>query len=728
MNQPDLKFTFYRSGAFVYIGLLLITLTGYWPVSSGLFALKNDDIVYFLPYRYNIVESIRNGQFPLWSPYIYMGLPVSGDMQSGAWNPLVWILGLTGRYTLTTLHIELLAYIYLGGIGMFKLMATCGFNRIVCWTIAVAYMFSGFILDSGQILCWITCAGILPFTYLYFIRLLQLPTHSLAVKFAISIAFLFVGGYPFFFIANTYFLSFAFLVFFLRSAQTKGFTYSLIHLRYLLMSVALVILLSAAPLLSFIDLLPHYSRGQTLSLSKAMDHSYALFSSISLLFPLSVTKTHPYFFQNGEISRNMYIGVLLLPFVITAVLQLKRTWWILVLVLTLLSFAISLGHLLPFRKWAYWYVPFMDSFRHPANFRLFVITGLLSLAGKGLQEYITSPGYTGRKYLSSGFAVLLIITMVLTVYFFPFKERWLTGDVSPTPQALKMVFDKISFRQAVSIGALVQVPFVLIAIYFIQRKKVYLLCLTSLLNVIVISQPQQFYSIVGKNPASEINRYLREQPAGFPKPALSHPVWFPDEEKVFLYDYKESLKSFFNKKVAVNTGIDNPTVLHGYSRFINDSSLMAMTRNYPFIFFADSIGVLSDPNNREQSQNKIGLQSIIATGKFNPSISLLAFKPAAIKISVQTALGSTLVILQNNLPGWKAYIGNKPVRIETVNYTFMAVEVPAGRHIITLHYRPDWFLPGLLVSSTGVLICIMLLSTRPLRYFGFPGVVRTKVP
>lgn len=206
----------YRTAAYAYAGLLLITLVGYWPVSTGLFSLKNDDIVYFLPYRFNIVEIIRNGEFPLWSPYIYMGMPVSGDMQSGAWNPVLWLLSLTGRYTLTTLHIELVIYIYLGGIGMYKLMAACKCSRIVCWTIASSYMFCGFVLDSGQILCWVTCAGFLPFTYLYFIRVLQFPTLQHCVKFALSNVLLLIAGYPFFFIANTYLLSIAFLIYFLR--------------------------------------------------------------------------------------------------------------------------------------------------------------------------------------------------------------------------------------------------------------------------------------------------------------------------------------------------------------------------------------------------------------------------------------------------------------------------------------------------------------------------------
>lgn len=116
MSRKLLSLRLHFKGLNVYLILLSVTLIGFWPLVTGHFSVKNDDIIYFLPYRYNIVESIRNGYFPLWNPYLYMGLPVSGDMQSGVWNPVVWLLSLTGRYTLTSLHTEILIYLFLGGL------------------------------------------------------------------------------------------------------------------------------------------------------------------------------------------------------------------------------------------------------------------------------------------------------------------------------------------------------------------------------------------------------------------------------------------------------------------------------------------------------------------------------------------------------------------------------------------------------------------------------------
>src|SRR5215203_2423085 len=101
--------------------LLCCCLIAYWPLSLSLFSLKNDALNYFLPVRHLISESLQNGHLPFWSPYLNLGYPLHGDMQSGVWNPFVQLLSLFGSYTIRTLQYETLLYVYLSGIGMFLL-------------------------------------------------------------------------------------------------------------------------------------------------------------------------------------------------------------------------------------------------------------------------------------------------------------------------------------------------------------------------------------------------------------------------------------------------------------------------------------------------------------------------------------------------------------------------------------------------------------------------------
>ena len=84
--------------------LLLCCLIAYWPLAFHIFSLKNDALNYFLPVRYQISEAINNRQWPFWSPYLNLGYPLHGDMQSGVWNSIVQFLSLFGTYTLNSLN------------------------------------------------------------------------------------------------------------------------------------------------------------------------------------------------------------------------------------------------------------------------------------------------------------------------------------------------------------------------------------------------------------------------------------------------------------------------------------------------------------------------------------------------------------------------------------------------------------------------------------------------
>src|SRR5258705_10592120 len=203
-----------------YLLLLVICLLAYWPLSFGLFSVKNDAIHYFLPYRFNISEAIRNGEFPFWSPYVYLGNPVYGDMQSGAWNPVVWLFSFIGRYDITLFHYENLLYIFLGGVGLYKLT-----NRLVAHShtallIAASYMLSGFML-SGQLINWLAAAAFLPFVIHYYLQTLRIASYSNAAKTGIALFFLLTAGYPSFFIITGYILLALFILTVIDRSRNK---------------------------------------------------------------------------------------------------------------------------------------------------------------------------------------------------------------------------------------------------------------------------------------------------------------------------------------------------------------------------------------------------------------------------------------------------------------------------------------------------------------------------
>src|ERR1700730_16621143 len=98
MQQPGSLIDNYTlKNTFKHLLLLaFFAAVSYWPVSLHLYSLKNDALNYFLPVRWQISDSINEGYFPFWAPYFNLGYCLHGDMQSGVWNPFVWLFSISG--------------------------------------------------------------------------------------------------------------------------------------------------------------------------------------------------------------------------------------------------------------------------------------------------------------------------------------------------------------------------------------------------------------------------------------------------------------------------------------------------------------------------------------------------------------------------------------------------------------------------------------------------------
>src|SRR6187549_2828878 len=100
---------------------IVVLFIAFLPVSTFLFFLKNDAFNGYFPPKFFMSESIHAGHLPLWNPYINFGIPQYGDMSGGYWSPITWLIASTVGYNAYSLTIELLLYILIGGIGLYKL-------------------------------------------------------------------------------------------------------------------------------------------------------------------------------------------------------------------------------------------------------------------------------------------------------------------------------------------------------------------------------------------------------------------------------------------------------------------------------------------------------------------------------------------------------------------------------------------------------------------------------
>lgn len=195
-------------------------------------------------------------------------------------------------------------------------------------------------------------------------------------------------------------------------------------------------------------------------------------------------------------------------------------------------------------------------------------------------------------------------------------------------------------------------------------------------------------------------------------PDLKQKVILEDQNKQYFYNEKAVLGPFFLKQPAINTYLNNPTILGSYNKFINDSALISKMGNYPFIYFADSIVTQYELPAVKKIKKQMWLKTntpIIDSLNKRNDISFISFAPNRFQLSVKTDTTCFVAILQNFNPSWKAYSGDTLIPIHSINHTFMGLLVTGGVHLITLHYSPSWFLPGIILSCLGLSLCMGFL-------------------
>ncbi len=91
-----------------------------------------------------------------------------------------------------------------------------------------------------------------------------------------------------------------------------------------------------------------------------------------------------------------------------------------------------------------------------------------------------------------------------------------------------------------------------------------------------------------------------------------------------------------------------------------------------------------------------------ADGSSPGSASVVEYTPGHIRVEVDAARASVLVVSESYYPGWHAVIDGQDVEILRANYLSQGVVVPAGKHTVEMKYEPDSFRNGALLSLLGL--------------------------
>jgi uncharacterized membrane protein YfhO len=95
-------------------------------------------------------------------------------------------------------------------------------------------------------------------------------------------------------------------------------------------------------------------------------------------------------------------------------------------------------------------------------------------------------------------------------------------------------------------------------------------------------------------------------------------------------------------------------------------------------------------------------------------VSIQQFSPHKVRLEVDAPEAALVVIAQAFYHNWRARVDDQPVPLLRANHAFQAVQVPAGRHYVTLVYEDHLFYDGALMSllSAAILLGLWLRGRK----------------
>ncbi|HZE86196.1 MAG TPA: hypothetical protein VE035_17875 [Puia sp.] len=695
--------------------LLLICCIAYWPLVFHVFSLKNDALNYFLPVRFQISEAIYNHEYPFWSPYFNLGYALHGDTQSGAWNPIVQLISLfSGPYSLYTLQLETVLYIFLSGAGMYFLLRQLGIHIYAVIFGATAYMLCGFNSDSCQFLNWLSGAAFLPFVVLFYYRMLKEKKIWLSLSAGFFLYLMLVSAYPAQFITLLYLLLSIFIVFMIRQRKASGLPFGqslstalLRHIPFLLA----FLLLSLPAILSYIQYLPLSERGSGASYADAMSNPIHPLLLFGWLTPLPI-HTAPFAAITDGLERNTYFGII--PFLFTLAAYFIRTCDPRVRfakIAALIFLVMSLGEFGGLRVIAYYILPLMNTFRHPAGLKIFTTFFSCVLAAWSFDIYIGDRSLDRKlRNVFSFCMVILAAFLLLSVTdaagfarkLLDFFSKVNLHDFPAISASLKQLSDSFRFKETLFVNAAVQLLFLWFFYrYALVRKNYKATVRLSIVNCLFFTFLFLPSTVVKKDSAASIQKILDENIVhGYPLPSLGSSLADNSADGYRWFQEIGSL-NMYNKKIGRVDYRISPCNLLSQNSFWFDTAYRNTILRHPLVYTPDTPHAPDSANAPDNSHSP-------------DSFSVLSFSPNHFVFASKSVKPGFHVLLQNYYPLWKLTIDGMERPIVKADICFMGFEIPAGKHKVEFLYLDK---PLVLALWLNVLLTLVILVI--LFYHGF---------
>ena len=105
-------------------------------------------------------------------------------------------------------------------------------------------------------------------------------------------------------------------------------------------------------------------------------------------------------------------------------------------------------------------------------------------------------------------------------------------------------------------------------------------------------------------------------------------------------------------------------------------------------------------------------QSFIGKSVPATPAKITQYSANTVEIATNTKKTGLLFLSDNYYPGWQATVDDKPEPILLADYSFRAVEVTAGKHIVKFSYMPSSFYLGAIITLLSAIILVIVSKKK----------------
>lgn len=657
----------------------------------------------FFPWRRAVQESLRQGEFPVWTAYNLCGEPLAAEAQSAPFLPFTWIAVLLPAAQSMTYTAAIV--LFLAAAGAFLFARELERSEAASLVAAIGWAFSASVVVYTQTAMGFATA-LLP--------LLMAAVHRRRFGMLVTaLALVTLAGHP-----ESLFLSVlvaaAYGLFELvRRREQTGRTIAVAAA-----AGVVALLLCAVALLPLLEAIP-----QSYEYQQKTGEAWVEPDSNAVVLATLATNFFPHLhvrpWQSPDLGflpvETAAVGSIVLALALFAVWRVRsaQTWFF-----AALAFAgIAVG-----TRWP----PLIDAFRALPLTQITLMERLAFSAALAL-SILAAFGVDAVARRGARTTMLVVLALLGGGMF------WLSRNVVVAPASYGH-WRPAAELACLALAALRPRALLLIALVFTQRAvsefdtfRTY--PARAAYPPVAVLEPlrhvREPFRVVGRGPAlpPAMNIYYGlEDPRGYEALTLSslfitEPLWCGRDAEVWFNrvdDLTRPFLSFLNVRFVLQRADGN--VPAGW-RTVTSRDGLTLLENERVIerVFVPARVALTDMSDEElvrRMQDATDFRDVAWIASSSPGVhgngpgrvTLRSYsRGGRYAFDAEMQRDGYVVISDSAWKGWRAFVDGKPVGVGRANAAFLAVHVPAGRHTVRLEYRPASFVIGGWISLVTLL-------------------------